>query len=153
MGYEWDSKGCFWVSECVSLKWDGRNNAKTKSLMGKRVVYGWLRSIYELRICTQKKQKKKTNKQTNKVGKECLRLSGCGLRGVIYELGRAKLHAEIWQSNKSNKIFKGVGVCVCLWDWCDYPFIVELRGWLAKIKKRRADQEEKRQIVHPTIWL
>ena len=47
--------------------------------------------------------------------KECLRLSGCGLRGVIYELGRAKLHAKIWQSNKSNKIFKGVGVCVCLW--------------------------------------
>ena len=63
----------------------------------------------------QKNKKKKTNKQTNKVEKECLRLSGCGLRGVIYELGRAKLHAEIWQSNKSNKIFKGVGVCVCLW--------------------------------------
>ena len=63
----------------------------------------------------QKKKKKKTKKKKNKVEKECLRLSGCGLRGVIYELGRAKLHAEIWQSNKSNKIFKGVGVCVCLW--------------------------------------
>ena len=46
--------------------------------------------------------------------KECLRLSGCGLRGVIYELGRAKLHAEIWQSNKSNKFSKGL-VCVCVY--------------------------------------
>jgi len=47
-----------------------------------------------------------------KKGKECLRLSECGLRRVIYELGRAKLHAKIWQSNKNNKIFRGVGVCV-----------------------------------------
>ena len=43
---------------------------------------------------------------------ECLRLSEYGLKGLIYELGKVELQVGIWQSNKNNKIFRGVGVCV-----------------------------------------
>jgi len=45
-----------------------------------------------------------------KRGKECLRLSEFGLRGLIYELGKVELQVGIWQSNKNNRIFKRVGL-------------------------------------------
>ena len=43
--------------------------------------------------------------------RKCLRLSECGLRGVVYELGRVKLQAKMWQSDKNSRNFRGVGVC------------------------------------------
>ena len=43
--------------------------------------------------------------------RDCLRLSECGLRGMVYELGRVKLQAKMWQSDKNNRNFRGVGVC------------------------------------------
>ena len=43
--------------------------------------------------------------------RECLRLSECEPREMIYELGRVKLQAKMWQSGKNDRDFRGVGVC------------------------------------------
>ena len=54
VGHEWGSKSCF-ERVCKLIM----RNAKTKFLMVKRVVYGWLGSIYKLKICKKKKKKKR----------------------------------------------------------------------------------------------
>ena len=51
VGHEWGSKSCF-ERVCKLIM----RNAKTKFLMVKRVVYGWLGSIYKLKICKKKKK-------------------------------------------------------------------------------------------------
>ena len=51
VGHEWGSKSCF-ERVCKLIM----RNAKTKFLTVKRVVYGWLGSIYKLKICKKKKK-------------------------------------------------------------------------------------------------
>ena len=60
--------------------------------------------------------------------RECLKLSECGLKGMIYELGLGELNHK--QSDKKIRNFKGVGVCFV--GWCAYPFIVVFREVLIK---------------------
>ena len=47
-----------------------------------------------------------------KKGRECLRLSECGLRGVIYELGRVKLKLKYGKVTRITEILEGL-VYVC----------------------------------------
>ena len=80
------------------------------------VIYDWLGSIYGLRICRK--------------GKGMLEVQWVWAKRSDLWARRVKLQAKIWQSDKNNRNFRGVGVC--LWGWCDYPFIMELRRVISK---------------------